>query len=220
MAFHGLGVCSNGAAETGADTPADPLGLLGGCTEPALVRAPSEDLAAGTNSGAFLLRPRADAVAVSGKPNGGGDTVSLTAGLRAAAPRLLTAPGSWLLLNPSSKLIGTSGVVSLWLPRDEADALRLIAAELFALVAAFLSPKRVLRSANFWSSAALEDGASGGDATGLSFIVVTGTRAGAGKASGEAAAPLLEPGPDELPAAPAGAKFDVNWGFVFCGRKG
>lgn len=120
MAFHALGVCSNDAPGAGAATPAVPLGLLGGCTEPPLARAPSEDLAAGTNSAAFLLGPRTDVDAVSGKSNGGGDNVSLT-----------TVDGP-----------DPSGVASPWLPRDEADALRLIAAELFALVAAFLSPKR------------------------------------------------------------------------------
>lgn len=202
MEFHALGVCwgSNDAPGAGAATPADPLGLLGGCNEPALVRAPSEDLAAGTNSAAFLLRPRTDADAVSGKTgksNGDGDNVSLT-----------TVDGP-----------DPNGVVSPWLPRDDADALRLIAAELFALVAAFLSPNRSWRAANFWSSTALpEDDASGGDVTAFGFNMVTGTRAGAGKASGapftgaapeaEATAPLPEPGPDELPAV--GAELGVN----------
>jgi len=181
LAFHALGVCSNDAPGAGAATPAVPLGLLGGCTEPPLARAPSEDLAAGTTSAAFLVRPRApseDLAAVSGKNSGGGDNVSLT-----------TVDGP-----------DPNGVASPWLPRDEADALRLIAAELFALVAAFLSPKRDWRAANFSSSAALpEDDASGGDVTGLGFIIVTGTRAGAGKASG---APFTGAAPEAEATAP------------------
>jgi len=206
-----------------------PLGVTR-ADEPALVRAPSDDLGAatcaalpGTNSTACKLSVD-DAEGELGTDAAGDADCCDDA--RGGAGEVITGAGAGSATDPLATLadaVDPADEAPPWLSKAGIAAGLFVAIELLPIVAAFLSPKRSERAASFWSwfivSEAFGAGALSGGALGDTALLLT---EGGGLVAAPAAvvgALLPEPlvGSTGLPTFPS--TLEVCGGGGFGGRE-